>query len=714
MGFLNIIALSYLSIISVVVFFHFFNRKSNIVYVPSFIPWKEIRTDVVTSRLFRINLLFLLQIFLIILLSLFLSRPYLSSDILTIHGHNRVVVLDTSASMQTIEKEGTRYEQAKKHILELIDKMKPADKMMIISAYSSSEVICDLTGNEKRLRESIENFVPTDTSTDLEGGVSLALSYLENMDNRELYIFTDQRIKDCGLKMNELDPKSIQFYRFGSSGNNVAVSSFDTFQDLFRDTDEAYITVKNYSENTKDVKLKVQLDQDVLMHRNLSLKKHEQKTLAVHNISLPGILKAEIETDDDLKVDNLAYGVIKKREKLINIIMITDSNNLKMEFGKLENAFKRIKIKTISIDAYNPTILESYDISVFHKFVPPKPPSINSLFISPYIVDEKGSDLTAKETDENEKISDSVLHKKNANWRSFLIPKGTMQKVKIVDWENTHPTMKYLDYLDNVKTDNALLYEPPKDATILINVLGKIFAKESFVSDKNVRNRLHLAFSSKLGTKRIIVLGLDLGEFNYSDNNNLPVLIMTLNMLQWLSPLGENLDSFGRTNLAINDQFKTGDLYPLHNYDNFKELNIKGTDGKMLPVSDYAFSEKETKPQQVIKKDSSGKKSDDVGVEPGIVPNYAMIKHAGIYVVKTQTRDEKFVANFFDESESNIKPIDSDSINKDGKLKKSQLPNKKPIVSTKKENEDVSRYLLYFVPLLLFIEWIYSFVSKKQ
>lgn len=712
MGFLNIIALSYLSISSVVVFLHFFNRKSNIVYVPSFIPWKEIRTDVVTSRLFRINLLFLLQIFLIILLSLFLSRPYLSSDILTIHGHNKIVVLDTSASMQTIEKDGTRFGQAKEHILELIDKMKPADKMMIISAYSSSEVICSLTGDEERLRKSIENFMPTDAATDLEGGVSLALSYLENMDNRQLYIFTDQRIEDCGLKKDELDPESLHFYRFGASGNNVSISSFDTFQDLFKDTDAAYITVKNYSEKSKDVKLKIQLEQDVLMERNLALNKYEQKTLAVHNISLPGILKAEIETNDDLKADNVAFGVLKKREKLINIIIVTDSNNLKMEFKKLEKAFKRIKIKTIFISEYNPTILESYDISIFHKFVPQKPPSINSLFISPYIIDENKSELTAKEISKNEETAESVLYTEKENWRSFLIPKGTMQKVKIVDWDNTHPTMKYLDYLDNIKTDNALLYEPPKDARILINVLGEIFAKKPLILDKNLKNRLHLAFSSKLGNERIIVLGLDLGEFNYSDNNNLPILIMTLNMLQWLSPLGENLDSFGRTNLAINDQFKTGDLYPLYNYDNFKGLNIIGRDGTMLPVSDYAFSDKDTKPLMVIKKDSSGTKSGEPTAE--MVPNYAMIKHAGIYVVKTDTRDETFVANFFDESESNIKPMDSDSINKDGKLKKLHIPNNMPIVTTKKQNEDISRYLLYLVPLLLFVEWIYSFVSKKQ
>ncbi len=77
MGFLNLLAFGYLSLIGLVVFFYIFNKKKNIVQVPSLIPWGILKEDTVRSRVFKIDLLFLLQILLILLLVFFLAKPYL-------------------------------------------------------------------------------------------------------------------------------------------------------------------------------------------------------------------------------------------------------------------------------------------------------------------------------------------------------------------------------------------------------------------------------------------------------------------------------------------------------------------------------------------------------------------------------------------------------------------------------------------------------------
>ncbi|MGR3316959.1 MAG: vWA domain-containing protein [Candidatus Anammoxibacter sp.] len=691
MGFLNLLALSYLSIISIIAFLHYFNRRSSPIYVPSLIPWQDIKTDVVTSRLFRINLLFLLQIFLIILLTVFLARPYFSSDILIIHGKNKVVVVDSSASMQTIEKEGTRFEQAKASILDLIDKMKFADKMMIISAYSSSEVISSLTGNKELLRKNLEGFVPTETGTDLSGGISLALSYVENLKNSQLYVYTDQRIEDCGSKVEELNPESFQFVRLGRSGNNVAISSFDTFQDMFNENDEAYITVENFSDKSKTVKLTVHIKENMLMEKEFMLKKYEQKTFTLQNISLPGILKAQIETDDDLKADNIAFGIIKKRKKLIDTLIVTDSNRLKKEFKKLEKAFSQLKIKTVSTDEYNPDVLSNYDICIFHKFIPNNQPDINSLFISPNRIDSIESDVSTL-IDGQGTGTDTLagVSREDETWRASLLPVGVIRDIQILDWDDTHPAMKYLNYLDNIKTPKAFLYNPPKDATVLIYASGKVLEIKSSSFSRESRNDLPLAFSAKTGNRRTIVLGIDIEQFNYSDTNSLPILIMTLNMIQWLSPLGENLDSFGRSGLATNNQLKTGDLYPMRGQLNIEGLSIMNNEGKVLPIPSDTFSTIER------------------------YTNNAPIKHTGIYTVKRKEKDEVFVVNLFNELESNIKPLEPEPQNNNTKLNAAQTRDNTLLLTRKNEINDVSRYMLYLVPLLLIVEWVYSFARKAS
>lgn len=703
MGILNLIALSYLATISIVVFIHLFNRRSNIIYVPSIIPWKEIKTDVVSSRLLRIDLLFLLQIFLIILLSLYLARPYLSSDILVIHGRNKIVVIDTSASMQTIEKDESRFDQAKKQILNLVDKMRSDDKMMIISAYSSSEALLGLTGDKELLRNSVEGLEPTETGTDLEGGISLALSYMENMKNSQLYIFTDQRIEECGSKIKELSPKSYRLERFGHSGANVAISSFDTFQDMFNEKDEAYLTMKNFSDELKDVKTTVYLKQDILMKRDITLEAREQKTVAIRNISATGVLKAQIETNDDLKADNTAFGIIKERKKLIDILLVTNSSELKREFQRLEEAFSQMKVKTVSIGEYDPAVMDDYDIGIFHRFVPDKQPGINSLFIAPNFMenDETPASVAADESrGKANKVADVSQNSKL--WSSYLMPKGIIQNTQILDWDNTHPAMKYLEYLDNVKTYNALLFEPPKDARVLIYASGEVSGTGYSPFPDVSRNDLPLAFTTKLGNKRAIVAGLDLAEFSYSDTDNLPILIMTLNMIQWLSPLGGEMDSLGRSNLTINDQLKTGDLYPVHDPDNFEGLSIIRSDGRVLPISDSGIPEIQSTDTALSNSYLVSDKS----------ANYAVIKHTGIYTAKWKDKDEIFVVNLFNESESNIKPQESDPNGSYSRFKTTQTSNNVTLSTAKHEINELSRHILYFVPLLLFVEWIYSFVRK--
>jgi len=693
MGILNLIALSYLSVISVVVFLHYFNRRTNLIYVSSLIPWQDIKTDVVTSKLFRINLLFLLQILIVILLSLFLARPYLSTDILVIHGRNKVVVVDTSASMQTLEEDGIRIDQAKEQIRKLIDDMKAEDKMMIISAYSSSEVVVGLTSNKELLQKAVDILKPTDTSSDLEGRVSLAFSYLDNIKNSQLFILTDMDIKNSGPRVAELDPKSFGFFKYGSSRDNVAITSLDTFQDIFHETDEAYITVKNYSKVRKRGTLIASIEGKQLMKSGLLINADEQKTFALRKLARHGVLKVELDTDDALKADNVAYGIIKERKKLISILMVTNSAKLKGEFNKLESAFRQINITTISTDKYNIGLLNNYDMAIFHKFIPDKLPAVNSMFISPGL--DTGNQIADQE------------------WNSFLSPKGVAQPVKILDWDDAHPTMKYLTYLDNVKVFNGLFYAPPKDARILIHASGVISGDRFSNMPKGVSNNMPLAFSVNIETIRAVVIGMDMEMFDYDKSNDLPMLIMTLNIIQWLSPLGENLDNTVKSNNMINNQMLTGEMFTIKSEEDFAGLRMISSDGKVVPVLDNRPLDIKNSLNLIGKPEKERDIPLDKKLTEQTFLKYVAIKHAGVYIVKNGEKEDKFVANFFDDSESGIGSVTTDSnvVSETGSF--SQSSNNATLSTSKQEISELAMYILYLVPFFLFIEWLYSFLQKQ-
>ena len=624
---------------------------------------------------------------------MFLARPFLSTDILIIHGRNKVVVVDTSASMQTIEKDGIRIDQAKEQIQGLIDEMKSEDKMMIISAYSSSEVVVELTGNKELLRKGVEILKAADTSSDLEGGVSLAFSYLDNIKNGQLFVLTDLDIKDSGPRVAELNPKSFGFYKYGESADNVAITSLDTFQDIFHETNEAYITLKNYSNARKRGTLIASIDGQVLMEKGLTINADEQKTFALRKLARSGVLQVTIDTDDALKADNVAYGIIKDRKKQIKILMVTNSAKLKGEFVKLASAFRQIKITTISTDKYSTGVLNDYDMAIFHKFVPDKLPAVNSMFISPGYNAESLASIQ--------------------KWARFLSPKGVASPVKILDWDDDHPTMKYLDYLDNIKIFNALFYKPPKDARILINAAGVISGDRFSKLPKGVSNNMPLAFSVNIETIRAVVTGMDLEMFDYGDSSALPVLIMTLNIIKWLSPLGENLDITVKSNNRINNQMLTGDMFSIKTEEDFAGLKRIDIDGKVVPVLDNTLSNIDNAINLSAKPDKKSKASLDKNLTKQASLKYVAIKNAGVYIVNNGGREEKFVANFFDDSESSIRSVKSDpnDVTRTGSLAKKI--NNKTLSTSKQEISELSMYILYLVPIFLLIEWLYSFLSRQ-
>ena len=186
MGFINLLAFGYLALIALVVLIYFFSKKKYIVQVPSLIPWNILKEDVVRSKIFRIDLLFLLQILLILLLVFFLAHPYLKSNIINISGKNVILVIDSSASMQTSEDNGSRFDQARTQALEMVGKLNQWDKMMVISADYSSRIASNFTDDKNKLNKAINNLKPKDTGTNLDEGVGLGISFLKNVERGEM------------------------------------------------------------------------------------------------------------------------------------------------------------------------------------------------------------------------------------------------------------------------------------------------------------------------------------------------------------------------------------------------------------------------------------------------------------------------------------------------------------------------------------------------
>lgn len=636
MGFINLIAFGYLSLISVVVLIYFFSKKKNVnvIEVPSIIPWKVLREDVVRSRLFKADLLFLLQILLILLLIFFLARPYLRSSIVNISGNNLILVIDSSASMQTLEDDGSRFDQAKSQAVRMVSNLNPWDKMMVISASSSAEIISEFTDDRHKLNKVITELKPKDTGTNLEEGVSLGISFLKNVERGEMYVLTDQ--SPSAINFTKLKAENIKFIRYGKNSENVAITSFDVYQDMFKDYTEreAYVTIKNYSDNNKNVILNVFLNNENIENKEIELKSDEQRTVKIKNFTAHGILKAEIQTNDFLSVDNNAYAIINEI-KPVNILLVSNDDKLKIELEKIQRSTQRIRLTRIEIPDFTPEATKNYSIAIFYKFVPEINPDINSLYVFP---STNTLYTQTKDTGKDNRFS------------SLLVPKQRLVKnVRLLDWDNAHPAMKHLDALDELSIESALELDPPDWSIPLMKMAGS-------VDDATI------AFAGEYAGKRIMVLGFDISDFDFSKSDNLQALIMILNIIQWLNPY----EIEGHNKILTGGQYIPG--YKVKG--SIEILNPRGETFK------YNFN-------------------DDI--EDHFVFNN--IEYAGEYRISGPDIEGRFVANLFDEEESRIEPDSQYS-------EDIEFERKEAITSVEDKKNEFSKYLLMLVPFILLFEWL--------
>ncbi len=635
MGFINLLAFGYLPLAGLVVFFYFFNKKKNIVHVPSMIPWDMLKEENVRSRVFKVDLLFLLQILLILLLIFFLAKPYLKSSIINISGKNVVLVIDSSASMQTVEDEESRFDKARTQALKMVGKLGQWDKMMVISSDYSSRIVSDFTDDKAGLNETINGLMPKDTGTDLNEGVSLGVSFLKNVEKGEMYVLTDR--SPSSINFTNLNSGNIKFITFGEKSANVAISSLDVYQDMFKDyrEREAYVAIENYSDDSKPVRLSVFLNDEIIMEEELELTGNEPRRLSIQNLNAPGILKASIETEDFLKVDNTAYAIINEI-KPINILLVSDDNRLKNELEKIEQSTRRIKLTHIATSEYEPESIKDYDAAIFHKFVPNNNPGINSLYITPY---SYSPNLQSEDAENGNGFSELLIgeHK-------------LVLQVKILDWDNTHPVMTHLTNLDDLNIKGAFTMKPPAWSIPLIKI-----------SDN--ANDAPIAFAGWYEGKKIISLGFDLSEFDFSKSDGLRMLIMTLNIIQWLNPY-EAVD---------NSKLLTGGQYRL-NYALTENIEIVTPNNEVLK---YDVKDDVTKTDFVFSK----------------------IEYAGVYKISGTNLNSRFVANLFDEHESRIAPESTDDA-------EPKFEEKEAETLVKDKKTEFGKYLLLLVPFILFVEWL--------
>ncbi len=468
--------------IPVVVAFYLLKRKRVVKLVSSTLLWQKFLAETQASAPFqklRRNWLLLLQILLLLLTVLALSRPYFTTG--ARNSALRVLILDASASMQSTDETPSRFEKARREALAWVEGLRPGDKMVVLQVAANTEVKQSETGEKSALRRALLSCAAVDSPTRLAPALKMAESLIRDRgreSNPEIHLFSDGAVPD----LNEFDNQALPliYHRVGQGANNLGVTALDVRANPEEASQRAvYTSVANFSTNALQTDLELRLDGKLLETRPLHIAAGEVSAqVFLASQARDGVFTVRSTLPDDLAADNEA-SIVSLLPHPVKVLLVTRGNRL------LEKALRAAAEVELSVAADLTDDAAGYDFVALDDVNPTVWPGGNVL----------------------------ALHVANTNWFEKV---SETDAPAIVDWRYTHPVLRYVGF-DNVQVARSLFVKTPAWGIALVD-----------------SPQAPLLVTGELGRQRILWVAFDPLESNWPLRVSFPIFIA--NAVDWLNP----------------------------------------------------------------------------------------------------------------------------------------------------------------------------------
>jgi hypothetical protein len=493
MGILNPAALPFLLVLGILVLIYLRERLRTRIEVPALLFWLEVKEDKLRIRRFLPSVLFFIQALLLLLLIGGLLRPFRPVTTRETRGNRWIFVVDVSASMQAREGRTRRFELALDQARAVVKSLNELDEVMLISVATRPQLVSGFTTDHRALLHMLETLQPLDSAANLTLGVELALAQRDREGRQvRIHVFTD--LPRSAIALPEDQIKAVSYHRVGKSDENVAITALHLYQNPFQNyaQAQAYVLVHNFSYQPKNGVLTVSLNDKPIFRRDFTLAARDVMSFSVKGFEHPGKLLARIEPDDALSVDNQALAWLAERGQR-RLVLVSPAKGLQEELQRVSASIPGLTLATIAPEMFSPTQLNPQDVVLFHQFVPGSTVFANSLYVFP--------------------PPDNPL---------FPVV-SEAEDLNILDWREGHEILRNLRYVDALPLKKARILALPSWAQVLI-------------SSRTSTGEVPLALTGEKDGHRVVCLAFDLNRGNLTNSDNLTLLLLFLNSLQWLLP----------------------------------------------------------------------------------------------------------------------------------------------------------------------------------
>jgi hypothetical protein len=468
---------------TVIVLLYLLKLKRKERLVSSVMIWRDAIADIQANAPFqklKKNLLLILQLLALLFLVVAVARPFVRTK--GIEENKIVVILDSSASMQSTDVSPSRFERAKSRALAIINQMGPGDKMLIIAASSKARVVSSFSSDKKALAASVKRLRATDAPCDMRAALVLASSLVagESAKSPRIVIVSDGDFGD----MPDLPTKNLRldYLKIGSRCDNVGIVGLDARRTLSGEQ-QVFVGIENFSNRQKQFNIEVYLGSELVYIKPESLGPQETKQQILGNLQKArGRLTVKLDVNDDLAADNSGVLYLAGQRR-IDVLIVSKGNIF------LQNALSLDPRTQLTRSEQCPPDLEKrgFDIVVFDCVKPPQtlPPGGYLLI---------GTSFKGAPAVEN----------------------ATVANPTIIDSEKRHPVTSYVD-LSAVRIARARLLKPTPWAVKLAESTSGA-----------------LIVAGEKDGRRFVQIGFDLLESDFPLHVGFPIFVA--NCIDWLAP----------------------------------------------------------------------------------------------------------------------------------------------------------------------------------
>ncbi|MBP1466492.1 VWA domain-containing protein [Candidatus Chloroploca sp. M-50] len=370
----------------VILLLHMLRERRRRVVVPSLLLWQGLPQPQEAQRRRRLplTLLLLLHLLAALLMALALAQPHWRFALFGQAGH-LAIVLDTSTSMAAPASNfgGSRLDAAREEARRLISSPTAPTRITLIEAGPQARLL-DTADPESmpRLMMALDELQAGGTGTDLAGALTLAEAALQGFPEARVVVLTDAALAEtqAASLADHATSVPVDWVTVGGPRENRALVTLTARPRSNNGPVQVYARVVNYGNEPERTILRLFGDDQLLDAQVITLRPRGETELTWTVPRGLAILRAELDGNDDLPIDDVATLSLNQTRPVAVTIVSAQPETLQRAL----RAVPRLTVSTVSPTSYGRTLATvEPDLTIFDGFLPATWPAGGVLVINP-------------------------------------------------------------------------------------------------------------------------------------------------------------------------------------------------------------------------------------------------------------------------------------------------------------------------------------------